>query len=138
MGAVPNGSERFSHFSHRLPAAGYAALALADSRHPIAGEVTLAKVSDDAQKRAEASFKKKELQAREGAKARQEYEAAGDAMREKTARLRELRLARDAAEAAMPKAAPAVKKKKAAKKGQAKSGSLADWLDDQKGSGRRS
>jgi hypothetical protein len=103
-----------------------------------AGEATLAKVSDDAQKRAEASFKKKELQAREGAKARQEYEAAGDAMREKTARLRELRLARDAAEAAMPKATPAVKKKKAAKKGQAKPGTLSDWLDNQKGSGRRS
>jgi hypothetical protein len=69
----------------------------------------LGRVPEDAQKRAEASFKKKEQQAREGAKARQEYEAAGDAMREKTARLRALRLARDAADAAVRKNAPAKK-----------------------------
>jgi DNA replication protein DnaC len=46
--------------------------------------------------RAEAQFKKKEQQAREGAQARAEYEAAQRATREKTARLRALRLARDA------------------------------------------
>ena len=45
--------------------------------------------------RAEALFKK-EKQMREGAKAMAEYEVAQQAMRERTARLRALRLARDA------------------------------------------
>jgi hypothetical protein len=46
--------------------------------------------------RAEALFKKEE-QMREGEKAMAEYKAAQQAIREKTARLRALRLARDAA-----------------------------------------
>ena len=48
-------------------------------------------------KRADASFKKDE-RAREGAKAMLEYEASNRAIREKTARLRALRLAKEAAE----------------------------------------
>ena len=47
--------------------------------------------------RAEASFKK-EQKAREGMKAMAEYEAARAAVRAKTARLRALRLAKEAAE----------------------------------------
>jgi Tfp pilus assembly protein PilX len=50
-----------------------------------------------ARDRAEAAFKKKEQQLREGQQARAEYETARAATREKTARLRALRLARDAA-----------------------------------------
>jgi Tfp pilus assembly protein PilX len=50
-----------------------------------------------ARERAEAAFKKKEQQLREGQQARAEYEAAHAATREKTARLQALRLARDAA-----------------------------------------
>jgi hypothetical protein len=46
--------------------------------------------------RAEALFKKEE-QIREGARAMAEYKAAQQAIREKTARLRSLRLALDAA-----------------------------------------
>ena len=49
--------------------------------------------------RAEALFKKQE-QPREGAKAVAEYETAQQAIREKTARLRALRLERDAAKQA--------------------------------------
>jgi hypothetical protein len=49
--------------------------------------------------RAEALFKKEE-QIREGAKAMAEYKAEQKAVREKTARLRALRLARDAAKEA--------------------------------------
>jgi len=49
-----------------------------------------------ARDRAEAIFKKKEERL-DGQKAMAEYEAAHLAMREKTARLRALRLARDAA-----------------------------------------
>ena len=52
--------------------------------------------SDQARHRAEALFKK-EQQVREGQQAMAEYQAKLDAMRDKTARLRALRLARDAA-----------------------------------------
>ena len=47
--------------------------------------------------RAEALFKKKEERLREGQQAMAEYEADRHAVHEKTARLRALRLARDAA-----------------------------------------
>ena len=53
--------------------------------------------TDTARARAEAQFKKKEEQARDGEQARAEYDAQQQAIREKTARLRALRLARDAA-----------------------------------------
>ena len=52
--------------------------------------------SDQARHRAEALFKK-EQQVRDGQQAMAEYQAKLDAMRDKTARLRALRLARDAA-----------------------------------------
>jgi hypothetical protein len=52
--------------------------------------------SDEAHRRAEKLFKK-EQQAREGQQAMAEYQVKLDAMREKTTRLRALRLARDAA-----------------------------------------
>jgi hypothetical protein len=52
--------------------------------------------SDEGLRRAQALFRK-EQQAREGQQAMTEYQAKLDAMREKTARLRALRLARDAA-----------------------------------------
>lgn len=56
--------------------------------------------SDEVRTLAEAKFKKRELQLREGAKAMADYVAAGVAEREKTARLRRLRKAKEAAEAA--------------------------------------
>jgi hypothetical protein len=52
--------------------------------------------SDEAHRRAETLFKR-EQQVREGQQAMAEYQAKLDAMRERTARLRALRLARDAA-----------------------------------------
>jgi hypothetical protein len=72
------------------------------------------RTSKEAQDRAEASFKRKELQADEGKKAAAEYAASGEAMRAKTARLRQLRLAKEAAEqaAAAKEAAGARPKKK--------------------------
>jgi hypothetical protein len=61
-------------------------------------EITLDSNSKEAlKKRAEASFKKEE-RAREGAEAKLEYEAEDRAVGEKTARLRALRLAKEAAE----------------------------------------
>jgi hypothetical protein len=58
---------------------------------------------DDAHRRADALFKK-EQQLREGQQAMAEYQAELRAMREKTARLRALRLARDAANQNTPPA----------------------------------
>ena len=73
--------------------------------------------SKEAQAKAEASFKRKADQARDGKLAAAEYEAASRAMRERTAKLREQRLAKEAAdraaEAAKPK--PAAKPKAAVK-----------------------
>jgi hypothetical protein len=60
-------------------------------------ETILAKNSKDVMDRAEASFKKEE-RAREGAKAMRDYEAESRAVHEKTARLKALRLAKEAAE----------------------------------------
>ena len=51
--------------------------------------------SEASRRQANASFKRKELHAREGANAAADYKAAGRAVEEKTARLRALRLARE-------------------------------------------
>ena len=53
---------------------------------------------DEARARAQANFKKEE-RAKEGAKAMLEYQENSRLVREKTARLRALRLAKEAAEA---------------------------------------
>ena len=57
--------------------------------------------TEEAHRRAEALFKK-EQQVREGQQAMAEYQAELQAMRDKTARLRALRLARDAADQKKP------------------------------------
>ena len=59
-------------------------------------EMILTTGSDEARARAEASFKKKE-RAKDGANAMTEYQANSRMVREKTARLRALRLAKEAA-----------------------------------------
>jgi len=56
--------------------------------------------SSEARTRAEASFRKEE-RAKDGAKAMMEYQAHGRIVREKTAKLRALRLAKEAAEKAV-------------------------------------
>ena len=81
-------------------------------------------------------------QAEDGKKAMAEYEASAAATRAKTEKLKALRLAKEAAEAAAPKppaktkakakpGAKSTKKKKAAPEGK-----LSDWLEDQGNSGR--
>jgi hypothetical protein len=59
--------------------------------------------SNEVKARAEASFKRKEEQARQGAKAWADYEAPRRAVAERTERLRALRLAKEAAESAAGK-----------------------------------
>jgi len=78
------------------------------------------------------------LQAEDGRKAMAEYEAKAAATREKTEKLRALRLAREAAEAnaAPPPTTKTKGKSKAAKKPVRVAGKLADWLEDQQDSGR--
>jgi hypothetical protein len=65
--------------------------------------------SETAHQRAEASFKKKELQVRERAKAVADYEAAGRAVEKNTARLKALRLAKEEGDR---QAAPAKKSRR--------------------------
>jgi len=60
-------------------------------------ETTLTTRSDEARARAEASFRKEE-RAKEGGKAMMEYQAQSRLIREKTERLRALRLAKEAAD----------------------------------------
>jgi hypothetical protein len=83
--------------------------------------------SSEVRARAEANFKKEE-RAKEGAKAMTEYQTNGRVVREQMARLRELRLAKEAAEkvagvAAKPASKPAKKATGAAAKSTAKSAS---------------
>ena len=74
-------------------------------------------------------------QAEDAKKARAEYDAAAKALDANTARLRALRLEREAAAAsAVPEAK--TPKKKPAKKAKVAAGKLSDWLQDQKGNGR--
>ncbi len=65
--------------------------------------------TDESRRRAEALFKK-EQQSREAQQAMAEYQAELNMMREKTARLRALRLARDAANNNKKKTRPANQK----------------------------
>ena len=67
---------------------------------PDEGVSALKTKSQEALDRAEAQFKKKEDQARAGAAARAEYDLVLRNVREKTARLKALRLAREAADTA--------------------------------------
>jgi hypothetical protein len=65
--------------------------------------------SEEARLRANARFEKTQKQSREGDVVRAQYEAAGTALRERTARLKTLRLAKEAAEAAEIESNPPVK-----------------------------
>jgi hypothetical protein len=67
----------------------------------------LATLSKEARERAEQKFKKKEIEARDASKAMAEYQAGLVAQREKTARLRALREAKEAAERAAVRSAQA-------------------------------
>jgi hypothetical protein len=67
------------------------------SRGSPKGKTTLTTKSNEVRARAEANFKKEE-RAKEGAKAMMEYQANGRMIREKTARLKALRLAKEAAD----------------------------------------
>jgi hypothetical protein len=97
-------------------------------------EVTL---SNDANRNQGLGPLKTAQRAADGKKAMAEYEAQAIAVRAKTERLRALRLAREAAEATnAPKKLPAAKKRAPTKRGGG-AATLADWLNTQEKSGRR-
>jgi hypothetical protein len=79
-----------------------------------------------------------EKAAREDQKVRVHYEVEAKAVAEKTARLRALRLAKEAADRVATDKMPAAAKKSKAVKKRPKAGeSLSDWLADQDKMGRR-
>jgi hypothetical protein len=83
----------------------------------------------------------KEKREKAGTKTMSQLEIDAQLMREKTARLRELRLAQEAANGVARStpsrnSKPAAKKKKSSKSGE-KGPSLSDWLDTQQNQGRR-
>jgi hypothetical protein len=91
----------------------------------------------DSPKMMQANAKFRKLQRVEDAKKHMSENEANDAaIRANTARLRALRLARDAAEQLATPSAPATKKP--GKKNKGTSGNLSDWLNDQQSSGRNS
>jgi DNA-binding protein HU-beta len=69
--------------------------------------------NEKARDHADAQFTRKQMAATEGAKARAEYEAEGQAIRARTEKLKQARLARDAAAALLPKPEPKKKTTKA-------------------------
>ena len=92
----------------------------------------------DRSKKNETQVQLQKLQrAEDGKKAMADHLSEAAATRAKTERLKALRLARDAAEAAAaPATAPA--KKKSAKKKKAASGNLSEWLKGRADSGHNS
>lgn len=85
----------------------------------------------------QAQFEKKQVAAREGEKAMAHYDAQGRAARVNMEKLKALRLAKEAADAAAaPAVKPAAKKKKKAAKAEV-APKLSEWLDGQEKGGRR-
>ena len=94
-------------------------------------------MANDPKSPAEGVIAKAERQA-DGKKAMADYEAAAEAVRAKTERLRALRLARDAANPpAAAKKTGSGRAAKSAKKEAAPKKSLADWLTEQQNSGHK-
>jgi hypothetical protein len=86
---------------------------------------------------AQAQFAKVQ-RANDAKKAMSDYEAEAEAVRVKTARLRALRLAREAEiAAAAPITVPKVKAAKGASKKKAATSTLSEWLDSETKAGRR-
>lgn len=85
----------------------------------------------------QAQFEKKQIAAREGEKAMAQVEAQARAVRVNMEKLKALRLAKEAADAAAaPAAKPAAKKRKAAAKKEP-APKLSEWLAGQEKGGRR-
>jgi len=106
-----------------------------------ATEVVVSGSPEDPGERAALKQHKKQQAQEAGAKAMSDYEAANQATREKTARLRAMRLAQEASDREKAVPPPATKKVSGAKKKSSKSAQkepLSDWLKAQRGEGRRS
>lgn len=95
-------------------------------------------MSDDKQTDKEKRVKRLAQQAEDGKKARADYEAEGRAVREKMAKLKALRLAKEAADKDAAEKAPPPVKASAKKKTKGKPVPLSDWLKGRDGDGHRS
>jgi hypothetical protein len=85
----------------------------------------------------ESRIKRLAQQAEEGKKARADYEAEGRAVREKMAKLKALRLAKEASDREAAANAPAPIKGAKKKAGKKEAVALSQWLDGEAKDGRR-
>jgi hypothetical protein len=82
----------------------------------------------------------KDTRKRDAAQAGAHYEADAQALRDKSARLKALRLAKEAADlgSGLARTSPAPRSKKKPAEPKAKPQALSEWLKNQQGSGHRS
>jgi hypothetical protein len=94
-------------------------------------------MTKDDRDRAEARFNKAAKAADDAKTGKKDRDAGTKAVLDNMARLKALRLAREAAEPAQPAAAVKKPRGKAAKKAGEKTPALGDWLSSQQSGGRR-
>lgn len=94
-------------------------------------------MTKDERDRAEARFNKAAKAADDAKTGKKDRDASAKAVLDNMARLKALRLAKEAAEPAQPAAAVKKPRGKSAKKSEGKAPALADWLSAQQSGGRR-
>jgi hypothetical protein len=94
-------------------------------------------MTKDDRDRAEARFNKAAKAADDAKTGKKDRDATTKAVLDNMARLKALRLAKEAAEPAQPPAVPKKARGKSAKKPEGKTPALGDWLSSQQSGGRR-
>jgi hypothetical protein len=94
-------------------------------------------MTKDDRDRAEARFNKAAKAADDAKTGKKDRDASSKAVLDNMARLKALRLAKEAAEPPRPAPAPKKARGKAAKKADGKAPALGDWLSSQQSGGRR-
>jgi hypothetical protein len=94
-------------------------------------------MTKDDRDRAEARFNKAAKAADDAKTGKKDRDATTKAVLDNMARLKALRLAKEAAEPPRPTAAPKKARGKSAKKSEGKAPALGDWLSSQQSGGRR-
>jgi hypothetical protein len=94
-------------------------------------------MTKDERDRAEARFNKAARAAEDAKTGKKDRDATAKAVLDNMARLKALRLAKEAAEPAQPAPAPKKPRGKSAKQSAGKTAALSDWLSSQQSGGRR-
>jgi hypothetical protein len=94
-------------------------------------------MTKDDRDRAEARFNKAAKSAEDAKTGKKDRDASAKAVLDNMARLKALRLAKEAAEPAQPAATVKMPRGKSAKKSPGKTAALGDWLSSQQSGGRR-